>query len=29
MFQEFYGFSSLPFSRTIATKDLLDRKSVV
>jgi general secretion pathway protein A len=22
MFQEFYGFSSLPFSRTIATKDL-------
>ena len=22
MFQEFYGFTSLPFSRTIATKDL-------
>lgn len=27
MFQEFYGFSSLPFSRTIATKDLFPTAS--
>ena len=27
MFQEFYGFSSLPFSRTIATKDLFPTTS--